>query len=76
MADTMISIPVDDVTARVYLAASPTDRQKIQFLLRLRFRELAEMPPQSLRETMDEIGAAAEARGLTPDLLEGLLRDE
>lgn len=74
MADTTISIPVDAATAQIYLTASPDDQHKIQMLLRLRLRELAEMPRQSRREVMDEIGAKAEARGLTPDMLEDLLR--
>lgn len=76
MADTTISIPVDAATARIYLTASPTDQQKMQMLLRLRLRELANMPQQSLSEIMDEIGANAQARGLTPEILADLLRDE
>ncbi len=76
MADTTIAIPVDAATAQVYLAASPAEQQKIQVLLRLRLRELADMPRQSLRQIMDEVGAKAEARGLTPEILEDLLRDE
>ena len=76
MADTTISIPVDATTARVYLAASPSEQHKMQLLLRLRLRELADMPRQSLGHLMDEIGAKAEARGLTPAILADLLRDE
>ncbi len=76
MTDTMIAIPVDAATARVYLTASPTDQQKMQILLRLRLRELADLPRQALPEIMDEIGAKAEARGLTPEILEDLLRDQ
>jgi hypothetical protein len=76
MVDTTISIPVDAATARIYLAASPTEQQKLQLLLRLRLRELTDMPRQSLREVMDDIGAKAEARGLTPEILADLLRDE
>jgi len=76
MADTTISIPVDAATARIYLAASPIEQQKMQMLLRLRLRELADMPRQPLREVMDEIGAKAEAQGLTPEILAGLLRGE
>jgi hypothetical protein len=32
-------------------------------------------PPKSLQQVMDEIGAAAEARGLTPEILASLLND-
>jgi hypothetical protein len=76
MIDTVIPIPVDAETARVYRDASAEDQKKIQLLLRLRLRELAELPNSSLAEIMDEIGTKAEARGLTPEILESLLRDE
>ena len=47
-----------------------------RLLLRLRLRELAELPTDSIVEIMDDIGAKAEARGLTPEILEALLHDE
>jgi hypothetical protein len=76
MAESMIMIPVDAGTARAYQAASAGDRRKMQVLLRLRLRELATTPSVSLRDLMDEIGAEAEARGLTPEILETLLHDD
>jgi hypothetical protein len=76
MFDTMITIPVDADTARAYQAASPEDQKKMQILLRLRLRELTSLPNVPLRELMDEIGAQAEARGLTPEILETLLQDD
>jgi hypothetical protein len=76
MAESMIMIPVDAATARAYQAASADDQKKMQVLLRLRLRELTTTPTISLRALMDEIGAEAEARGLTPDLLATLLNDD
>ncbi len=76
MTETTIAIPVDAATAQVYLTASPSDQQKMKVLLGLRLRELAEMPRQSLSEVMDDIGTQAQARGLTPEILEDLLCDE
>jgi hypothetical protein len=76
MSETIITLPIDAETARVYDTASPEDRKKIQILLRLRLRELAELPTGSLVEIMDDIGAKARARGLTPEIFEVLLRDE
>ncbi|MBM3298328.1 MAG: hypothetical protein FJY85_00025 [Deltaproteobacteria bacterium] len=76
MSETVIALPVDSETARVYHTASPEDRKKIQLLLRLRLRELAELPTSSLVEIMNDIGAKAQAHGLTPEILEALLRDE
>lgn len=75
MPEAAITIPVDAETARAYDTASPMDQKKIQILLRLRLRELAALPPDSLFEIMDDIGAKAEERGLTPETLEALLHD-
>lgn len=76
MADTTIIIPVDSDTARIYSTASADEQQKLQLLLLLRLRELTSQPQRSLSEIMDEIGTQAEARGLTPDLLDSLLHDD
>ena len=76
MTKVAISIPVDGEMARAYHTASPDYRKKIQVLLQLRLRELAELPTRSLIEIMDDIGAKAKARGLTPDIMSDLLHDE
>jgi hypothetical protein len=76
MPETVITIPVDAETALAYHTASPDEQKKIQLLLRLRLREFTEMPTGSLLEIMDNIGAKAEARGLTPEILEALLHDK
>lgn len=72
----VIALPVDAETARAYEAASPEVQQKVQLLLRLRLRDLIVEPQHPLREIMDEIGTEAAARGLTPERLEELLRDD
>ena len=76
MAHTTISISVDEATALAYNQASAEEQKKIQILLRLRVNELFTQSDVSLQQVMDEIGAKAEARGLTPEILETLLRDE
>ena len=76
MAHTTISIPVDEATALAYNQASAEEQKKIQILLRLRVNELFTQSDVSLQQVMDEIGAKAEARGLTPEILETLLRDK
>ena len=76
MTDTTITIPIDSDTARIYSTASADEQQKLQLLLRLRLRELTSHPQRPLSEIMDEIGRQAEARGLTPDLLDSLLHDD
>jgi hypothetical protein len=76
MATATIPLEVDADTAQPFAAASAEDRRKLQLLLRLRLRELTTGPTRPLKEVMDEIGRHAEARGLTPEILESLLRDE
>jgi len=71
-----ISINVDADAARTFAAAPPEDRRKVELLLSLRLRELVQRPARSLRGIMDEIGAEAAAKGLTPETLESLLREE
>ena len=76
MGTTNSTIEVDEVAARAYAEATPGERQKLQLLLSLRLQELTPTEGKSLQTVMDEIGQAGEARGLTPEALETLLRDE
>lgn len=76
MATSSISIEVDSEAAQAYAAASETEKRKLQLLLSLRLRELMAGPPRPLKEIMDEIGAEAAARGLTPEILDSLLHDD
>ena len=76
MATATISIEVDAESARVFSAASAEERRKLQLLLSLRLRELTANPARRLGDIMDEIGAHAETKGLTPEILESLLDDE
>jgi hypothetical protein len=73
MTISTISISVDDSTALAYSQASVEQQQKIQLLLRLRVRDLFSPSDVSLPQIMDDIGAKAAARGLTPQILETLL---
>ncbi len=70
-----ISLHVDVNTARAFSTAAPEERRKLELLLNLRLRELIEQAPRPLNEVMDEIGRHAEEKGMTPELLESLLRD-
>ena len=65
-----LEIPLDPQTAQVYSRATPEEQGKIQVLLELRARELTQKSPRALSKIMDEIGARAQQRGLTPDVLE------
>ena len=71
-----ISLHVDHDTARAFSAAPPEERRKLELLLSLRLRELIDQPARPLSEIMDEIGRQAEAKGMTPELLDSLLHDK
>ena len=76
MATTTITIEVETGAAKAYAAASPGEQRKMQLLLSLRLQDLTTPQGKPLQAVMDEIGARAAARGLSPEVLESLLRDE
>ena len=76
METTPITIEVDAAAAKVYAAATPEEQWKMQVLLSLRLRDLTIKPRRSLREVMDDMSREAQANGLTPEILESILRGE
>ena len=70
-----ITIRVDPESARAYEAATPEERRKIDLLLGLRLKQVTS-PADSLARVMREISEKAQARGLTEDTLDEMLRDE
>ncbi len=74
MANSTITIPLDPQTARAYNSAAPEEKRKIQALLSLWLRELAAGEYPSLQQVLDEVGRKAKARGLTPEMLDSLLK--
>jgi hypothetical protein len=76
MSTGTITVEVDEESAKAFTQASEKERRKLEVLLRLRLRELTTRRTRPLSEIMDEMGRTAEERGLTPEILESLLRDE
>jgi hypothetical protein len=74
MPNPTITIPLDAQTARAYDSAAPEEKQKIQALLSLWLRELAAGQYASLQQVLDEVGRKAKARGLTPEILDSLMK--
>ena len=74
MANPFITIRLDPQTARAYDSAAPEEKRKIQALLSLWVRELAAGEYASLQQVLDEVGRKAKERGLTPELLDSLLK--
>ena len=75
MESRTITIPVDPRVEQAWNAADDTERQKIQVLFNLLLGELISDERPSLEKIMDEVGWEAEARGLTPEILESILKD-
>ncbi len=67
-----VTIQLDAEAARIYQQASTEDKRKMQVLLSLCLREFGK-PTKSLLTLMDGISDKAQARGLTPEILESLL---
>ena len=74
MANPTIMIPLDPQTAQAYDSATPEEKRKIQALLGLWVRELAAGEFPSLQQVLDEVGRKAKGRGLTPEMLDSLLK--
>ncbi len=69
-----ITIRVDAEAAQAYREASQQDRRKLDLLLSLRLHD-ALRPGGSLKDLMSEISRKAQERGLTPEILESILRE-
>src|SRR6184192_385293 len=74
MAKGTITIPLDPQTARAYESAAPERKRKMQALLSLWLRELAAGEYPSLQQVLDDVGRKAKERGLTPEMLDSLLK--
>jgi hypothetical protein len=74
MATTRVTIPLDPQTARAYRGARPAEKKKMQALVRLWLRDLATAKPETLSHLLDEISEKAVQRGLTPEVLDALLK--
>jgi len=75
MSTEIPSIQVEPNIANAYNSASQEDQRKIQLLMGLWLRELSKKPNLSLTEVMDLISDRAQARGLTPEILESILNE-
>jgi hypothetical protein len=69
-----ISIPLDPQTARAYSAARADEKMKMQALVSLWLRQLSAGELSSLEQVLDETGRKVQARGLTPEILDSVLK--
>ena len=69
-----ITIRVTPDAAATYLSASGEERLKLDALLSLRLTEAVQRN-RPLREVIKEISSEAQAKGLTPEILQEILDD-
>ena len=74
MGNPSITIPLDRETAQAYDSASPEAKRKMQALLSLWLRELTVSEYPSLEQTLKEVAHKAKSRGLTPEILDSILK--
>ena len=74
MTTTTIALQVDADLVQAYQTAPARDQSKLRLLLNLWLRELF-VRSTSLTALMDELSDKAEARGLTAEKLDEMLRD-
>ena len=74
MVNPTITIPLDPQTAKAYNSVPADEKRKMQAILGLWLRELTRSEQRSLQQILDEAGRKAQARGLTPEMLESLLK--
>ncbi|MCW9679340.1 MAG: hypothetical protein ACKPE1_07920 [Dolichospermum sp.] len=69
-----ITIQVDPEIAKAYREAEPEKQQKIQIFLNIMLQKAVSQKP--LLDIMEEASQQAIANGMTPEILESILKDE
>ncbi|MBP0028875.1 hypothetical protein [Roseofilum sp. Guam] len=70
-----IVIRVNAEVARIFEAASEQERRKFEALLSIKLSDVTRQK-RPLEEVMSEISRNAQARGLTPEILDSILSDK
>ena len=70
-----IKIRVDTEIAKAFNSTSPQERQKLEVLLNHKLKESLDNN-DSLLKIMNQISKEAVDKGLTPEILQSLLKDE
>ncbi|NTW19544.1 MAG: hypothetical protein HGA42_08035 [Nostocales cyanobacterium W4_Combined_metabat2_030] len=69
-----ITIQVEPEIAKAYREAEPEKQQKIQIFLNIMLQKAVSQKP--LLDIMEEASQQAIANGMTPEILESILKDE
>jgi len=69
-----ITLQIEVDAARAFRSCSADEQEKLQTLMSVLLREYAKVDAASLKKTMDKIGGHAKEKGLTPELLDSILK--
>ncbi|HCQ23438.1 MAG: hypothetical protein AN481_02545 [Aphanizomenon flos-aquae LD13] len=69
-----ITIQVEPEIAKAYREAEPEKQQKIQIFINIMLQKAVSQKP--LLDIMEEASQQAIAKGMTPEILESILKDE
>ena len=69
-----ITIQVEPEIAKAYREAEPEKQQKIQIFINIMLQKAVSQKP--LVDIMEEASQQAIAKGMTPEILESILKDE
>ena len=70
-----ITLEVEADAAKVFNRAADEDKEKLQTLFESWLKQYSATDVESFKRTLDEIGANATRRGLTPEKLDSILAD-
>ncbi len=71
-----VTLQIEVDAARAFRSASPDEQEKLQILMSVLMKEYSRINSLSLKRTMDAIGERAREKGLTPELLDSILKGE
>lgn len=70
-----ITMQIDSEAAKAFKSAAPELQQKIQILFSAWLKEVTSSDQTSLKRLMDKISENAQAKGVTPEILETILSE-
>jgi hypothetical protein len=76
MSPNTIEITLEPDLVRIYEIASQDEKERVRFWISLLLQDMKQDRRISLLEAMDNMAREAQARGLTPEILEELLKDD
>ena len=71
-----LRVPLDYRTAQALQTTSPEKQALLHQMIGYFVQQFVESTPESLFALMDAMSGEAQAKGLTPDILESILSDE